>query len=57
MVNCDKYISNVSIEAEINHNKKYIQEIEFELDEIIKYMDEIRLTKNYLQKQVSGMNR
>ena len=57
LVNCDKYISNVSIEAEINHNKKYIQEIEFELDEIIKYMDEIRLTKNYLQKQVSGMNR
>jgi hypothetical protein len=57
LVNCDKYISNVSIEEEIDHNKRYIQEIEFESDEIIKYMEEIRLTKNYLQKQVSEMSK
>ena len=54
-VNVDKYIAKVSIEDEINHNDMYIQEIEFETDELIKYMEEVRQTKDYLKKQIKLM--
>ena len=36
--------------------KQYIEEIDFEIDEIIKYLDEVRLTKAYLKKQIEEMS-
>jgi len=51
------FIANVSIEEEIKHNCKYLDEIDFEMDEIIKYLDEIRLTKIYLKKQIKAMKK
>ncbi len=54
-VNVDKYIADVSIQEEINHNTMYIEEIEFEIDEMIKYMEEVRQTKVYLKKQIKLM--
>jgi len=56
-VNVDKYIANVSIQDEINHNDMYIEEIEFEIDEMIKYMEEVRQTKDYLKKQIKLMKK
>ena len=56
-VNVDKYIANVSIQDEINHNNMYIEEIEFEIDEMIKYMEEVRQTKDYLKKQIKLMKK
>jgi len=52
-----QYIADVSIEEEILHNKKYIEEIDFEIDEIIRYLDEVRLTKAYLRKQIEKMRK
>ena len=52
-----QYIADVNIEDEILHNKKYIDEIDSEIDEIIKYLYEVRLTKAYLRKQIEGMNK
>ena len=52
-----QYISDVNIEDEILHNKKYIDEIDSEIDEIIKYLDEVRLTKGYLRKQIEKMSK
>ena len=37
--------------------KNYIDEIDVEIDEIIKYLDEIRLTKVYLRKQIEKMSK
>ena len=51
-----QYIADVNIEEEISHNKQYIEEIDFEIDEIIKYLDEVRLTKLYLRKQIEEMS-
>lgn len=51
-----QYIADVTIEEEILHNKKYIEEIDFEIDEIIRYLDEVRLTKVYLRKQIEEMS-
>jgi hypothetical protein len=56
-VNISNFIANVSIEEEINDNYKYLNEIDFEMDEIIKYLDEIRLTKIYLNKQIKAMKK
>ena len=50
-----KYIADVSLQEEINHNKKYLGEIEEEIDEIIRYLEEVRLVKKYLNKQVEEM--
>jgi hypothetical protein len=47
-----QYIADVNIEDEILHNKKYIDEIDSEINEIIKYLDEVSLTKVYLKKQI-----
>lgn len=52
-----QYIANVTIDEEISHNKKYIEEIDFEIDEIIRYLDEVRLTKQYLRKQIEEMSK
>jgi len=54
-VDVGEYISNVSIQDEINHNKKYLGELEEEVDEIIRYLEEIRLVKKYLTKQIEDM--
>ena len=50
-VDVSNYIANVSLDHEVKHNIKFIEELEIELDELIKYMDEIRLTKKYLKEQ------
>ena len=52
-----QYIADVNIEDEILHNKKYIDEIDSEIDEIIKYLDEFILTKGYLRKQIKEMSK
>ena len=54
-VDASRYIAKVSVKHEVDHNIRYIEELEFEFDEIIKYMDEMRQTKNYLKKQVQLM--
>ena len=33
------------------------EEIDFEIDEIIRYLDEVRLTKAYLRRQIETMNK
>jgi len=51
------HIADVDIQEEIDHNKKYIQEIEEETDIIIHYLEEGRKTKKYLCKQVEEMEK
>lgn len=48
-------IAKVNIKDEIKHNEGFINEIEQEIDEIIRYLDEARQTKNYLKEQVRLM--
>ena len=50
-----KYIAKVSLQEEIEHNKKYIHEIELEFDEIIRYLEEQRNVKKYLEEQIKEM--
>jgi len=45
-------IAKVSAEEELRHDKGYLMELEEEIDEIIKYLEEIRQTKEYLKLQV-----
>jgi len=54
-VDVSEYIAEVDIEYEINHNRKYLDEIEYEFDELIRYMEEIRQTKEYLKEQIKLM--
>ena len=54
-VDVEKYISKCSYKDEIYHNKKYLSEIEIEFDELIRYMEEVRQTKNYLKSQILMM--
>ncbi len=56
-VDVSKYIADVSLEYEINHNLKYLEEIEAEIDEIIIYLDEVRHTREYLKKQICEMRK
>jgi len=51
------HIADVDIKEEIDHNKKYIQEIEEETDIIIHYLEEGRKTKKYLCQQVEKMEK
>jgi len=51
------HIADVDIPEEIDHNKKYIQEIEEETDIIIHYLEEGRKTKKYLCQQVEKMEK
>jgi len=54
-IDVEKYISKCSYQDEIHHNKKYLSEIETEFDELIRYMEEVRQTKNYLKSQILMM--
>lgn len=56
-VSVGEYIADVSIQDEINHNKKYLSEIEEEIDEMIRYLEEVRLVKKYLNNQVEEMEK
>jgi len=48
-------ISNDDLKTEIDHNEKYIKEIEEESEELIKYIMEGISTKKYLQQQLNIM--
>jgi len=50
-------IIDISVQEEINHNKKYISEIESEIDETIHYLEESIRTKKYLMKQIEEMQK
>ena len=50
------FILETTLQYELDHNKQYLSEIEYEFDELIRYMEEIRQTKNYLKTQVEMMN-
>jgi hypothetical protein len=52
-----RYVANVNVSDEISHNDMYIEEIEYEIDEMIKYMEEVRQTKQYLKKQINLMKK
>ena len=54
-VDVSELVAEVTVKDEIEHNLKFIQEIEQEYDEIIRYFDEVRQTKEYLKKQVEMM--
>jgi hypothetical protein len=56
-VDVSKNIYQCSIEDEIKHNLGYLQEIDEEVDEIIRYLWEIRQTKKYLSEQVNLMKK
>ena len=56
-IDVTKNIYNCSIKSETNHNLRYLHEIEEEVDEIIRYLWEIRKTKQYLSKQVELMEK
>jgi nicotinamide mononucleotide adenylyltransferase len=48
-------IANVDVSDEIAHNEKYLDEIQEEVDIIIKYLSEVSQTKEYLSQQVCLM--
>lgn len=50
-----KYIADVSLEDEIIHNLKYIQEINEEMEEVSKYLYEQKETALYLLRQIEMM--
>ena len=54
-IDVKKFIAKTTIQDEINHNQKYLSEIEKEFDELIRYMEEVRQTKNYLKNQILMM--
>ena len=56
-IDVSSFIANVNVNDEISHNKMYIDEIEYEIDEIIKYMEEVRQTKQYLKDQLHLMKK
>ena len=56
-IDVKKFIAKTTIQDEINHNQKYLSEIEKEFDELIRYMEEVRQTKNYLKNQILMMQK
>jgi len=56
-IDMSKHIAKVTLEEEIDHNKKFIQEIEDEIDESIRYLEEVRQTKKYLLTQIEEMEK
>ena len=54
-VDVGNFIADTTLQNEIDHNQKYLSEIENEFDELIRYMEEIRQTKNYLKNQILMM--
>ena len=55
IIDVGKFIADTTLQNEIDHNQKYLSEIENEFDELIRYMEEIRQTKNYLKNQIMMM--
>src|SRR3989338_3043577 len=53
----NKYIAKASLQEEMDHNKKYIKEIESEFDEVIRYLEEQRNVKKYLEEQIEEMKK
>lgn len=53
--NVDHLILNSDVNDEIDMNTGYLNEIEVEFDELIKYMEELRQTKEYIKLQVKSM--
>ena len=56
-IDMSKHVANVSLQEEIDHNKKFIKEIEDEIDESIRYLEEVRQTKRYLMTQIEEMEK
>ncbi len=56
-VDVSKFIEKVSVQEEIAHNEKFIQEIEQEVDVLINYLYEARSVKHYLKFQVEEMKK
>ena len=56
-IDVSKYIENATTQDEIAHNKKFIEEIDQEIDETINYLSEAREVKEYLKFQIEEMNR
>lgn len=54
--NIDHLMADVDITFEIEHNKKFIEEIDTEIAIILQYLEEIGQTKRYLQKQIDLMD-
>ena len=54
-IDMSEHIATVAIEEEIQNNKGYLKEIDDELFELGRYINEVIETKRYLQKQVSEM--
>ncbi len=50
-----KNIYECDIKTELHHNLSYVAEIEEEIDEIIRYLWEIKETKEYIKKQIAKM--
>jgi nicotinamide mononucleotide adenylyltransferase len=55
-VDVSNLISDVEVFDEIDHNKKYIEEINEEMEIIIQYLSEVSQTKEYLTNQIELMN-
>ena len=56
-VDVSSLVANVRIEEEINHNQKYISEIEKEVEEVVRYLYEAQQTKKYLMQQIREMKK
>lgn len=56
-IDVTKYIAKASLQEEMDHNKKYIKEIESEFDEVIRYLEEQRNVKKYLEEQINEMKK
>ena len=56
-IDMSKHVADVSLQEEIDHNKKFIKEIEDEIDESIRYLEEVRQTKRYLMTQIEEMEK
>ena len=54
-VDVSHLIAGVDVSEEIFHNKKYIEEINEEIDIVIRYLAEVSETKEYLNDQILKM--
>ncbi|MCK4589144.1 MAG: NTP transferase domain-containing protein [Nanoarchaeota archaeon] len=56
-IDVSKYIENATVQDEIIHNEKFIEEINQEVDETLNYLYEAREVKEYLKFQVKEMKK
>lgn len=54
-VDVSKFIHDVTVQEEVDHNRKFIEEINEEFEIIWQYLEEARDTREYLEDQVSKM--